>query len=101
MSLNATTRDEVLRELRLMKPELAKRYGVSRIGIFGSLARNQVREDSDIDVVVEMTEPDLFFLVHIKAALEEQLGRPVDIVHYRERMNAYLKDHIQREAVYA
>lgn len=73
---------------------------MSQVGVFGSVARNQARADSDVDVVVFMPEPDLFFLVHIKEALEKKLGRRVDIVQYREQMNAYLRDHIQREAIY-
>jgi len=35
-------------------------YGVKRIGVFGSFARNEADETSDVDIVVEMTEPDLF-----------------------------------------
>ncbi len=85
----------------MRKPDLERRFGVSQVGLFGSAARDQIRDDSDIDVVVKMALPDLFFLVHIKEELEESLGRPVDIVQYRERMNAYLKKHIDKEAVYA
>ena len=94
-------RDEVIRTLRQLKPEFERRYGVSRIGVFGSVARNQARGDSDVDVVVELVDPDLFHLVHIKDSLEEHLGRPVDIVQFREKMNEYLKKHIQSEAIYA
>jgi len=101
MNTHPLTREEVLQELRLRKPELEKRFGVSRVGLFGSVARGEIRDGSDIDVVVEMTEPDLFFLVHIREELEASLGRPVDIVQYRERMNAFLKEHIDKEAVYA
>lgn len=83
-----------------MKPSLTQRFGISRIGVFGSVARDQMRADSDIDIVVEMANPDLFSLVHLKDALEESLGSPVDIVQYREKMNPFLKAHIQNEAVY-
>ncbi len=93
-------REAILDELRKMKPEFAKRYGVTKLGIFGSLARNEIREDSDVDVVLEMREPDLFYMVHIKAALEESLKMPVDVIRYRELMNKYLKARIDREAVY-
>jgi len=76
-------------------------YGVKRIGVFGSFARNEADETSDVDIVVEMTEPDLFYLVHIKDTLAEDLERPIDIVGLRETMNIYLKKRIQSEAVYA
>lgn len=101
MHLQKLNRDEVLRELNNLKPELEKKYGVTRIGIFGSLARNEARDDSDIDVVVEMREPNLFYMVHIKELLEQDFNRRIDIIRYREKMNAYLKARIDREAVYA
>jgi predicted nucleotidyltransferase len=53
-----------------------------------------------VDVVVELGQPDLLSLVGIKQELEELLHRPVDVVRYRERMNAYLKRRIEQEAVY-
>jgi uncharacterized protein with HEPN domain len=43
-----------------------------------------------------MTVPDLFAMVHLKHLLEDNLGGPVDIVQYREKMNPYLKEHIQK-----
>jgi uncharacterized protein len=94
------TKHEVLDGLQGMKTELARQYGVSRIGVFGSAARDQMRANSDVDIVVELANPDLFTMVHLKAALEEHLGTPVDIVQYREKMNPFLKAHIQNEAVY-
>ena len=93
-------REAILRELRRIKPDLAKLYGVTKIGIFGSFARNEIREDSDVDVVVEMREPDLFYMVHIKETLEESFKMPVDVIRYREMMNSRLKARIDREAVY-
>ena len=44
----------------------ADAYGITKIGIFGSVARNEQTEDSDVDVCVEMKKPDLFTMVHIK-----------------------------------
>jgi hypothetical protein len=93
-------REKILEELRKIKPDFEKRYGVTKIGIFGSLARNEIREDSDIDVVLEMREPDLFYMVHIKEALEERFKKPVDLIRYRNMMNSKLKARIDREAVY-
>ena len=93
-------RTEVLHTLGLLKDEFASRYGVIKLGIFGSVARDEATESSDVDVVVEMQKPDLFYLVHIKEELEEALHCHVDIVHYRRRMNDFLKRRINREAVY-
>ncbi len=97
---NKLQRSEVLRILGLHKELFKTRYGVINLGIFGSVARDEAGEASDVDVVVEMQAPDLFFMVHIKEELEEALGCAVDIVHYRNRMNTFLKKRIKRDAVY-
>ena len=79
----------------------ADAYGITKIGIFGSVARNEQTEDSDVDVCVEMTKPDLFTLVHIKEELQELFGRPVDIVRLRSNMNPMLLKQIKRDGIYA
>jgi uncharacterized protein len=99
--MRIVSREDVLKELKNLKPNLEKQYGVTKIGIFGSIARNEIHENSDVDVVVEMREPDLFYMVHIKETLEEKFNRPVDIIRYRTMMNNYLKVRIDREAIYA
>jgi len=99
MSLNVMSRDEVLRELRRMKEEYKLRYGVTRIGIFGSVARSEIKTDSDVDVVVEM-KPNLFMRASLKADLESRFGKSVDVVRYRQGMNRYLKARIDRDALY-
>jgi predicted nucleotidyltransferase len=101
MSPQVIDTQSVLAVLREQKPAFAERYGVSRIGVFGSVARGDARADSDIDVVVEMTKPDLFAMVHVKEALEVLFSRAVDVVRFREKMNPYLRARIEREARYA
>jgi predicted nucleotidyltransferase len=100
MKTNTINRETVLMKLKELKGEFENRYGVTRIGIFGSLSRDEAGEESDIDVVVVMREPDLFFMVHMKEILEQHFYRPVDIVRYRETMNIRLKARIDREAIY-
>ena len=95
------SREAVLQELRNHLPQFENLYGVTKIGVFGSVARDEPRKNSDIDVVVEMREPDLFYLVHIKETLEKNLRRQVDVIRYRDKMNRYLKARIDREARYA
>jgi len=101
MSKDVLSREAVLRELRNHGAEFERLYGVIKIGVFGSVARDELRKDSDIDVVVEMREPDLFYIVHIKETLEKYFQRPVDVIRYRNTMNRYLKARIDREAHYA
>ncbi len=93
-------RDEIMRTLSGFVEINRDRYQIVRIGVFGSAARDNMKEQSDIDVVVELGKPDLFYLIGIKRDLEEKLHRPVDIVRYRDRMNAFLKKRIDKEAVY-
>ena len=93
-------RNKIIHSLRCFKKEKHKKYSIIKIGIFGSVARNNMNEKSDIDIVVELEKPDFLNLITIKQELEEQLHYPVDIVRYREKMNKYLKRRIDREAVY-
>ena len=92
--------DEVLKVLKKRKAEFEKKFGVSAIGVFGSFARGRTRPDSDVDVVIKMVKPDLFYMVHIKEELEDDYQTKVDIVHYRDKMNAFLKKRIDSEAFY-
>lgn len=93
-------RDEALEILRRSKSGLEERYGITRMGIFGSVARDQSSSDSDIDIVVQMVSPNIFTLVHVKEELEAALHEQVDIIHYRDRMNSFLKNRIDQEAIY-
>jgi len=92
-------REVALKLLREHKQEFEERYGVTRLGIFGSVARDEATDESDVDVVVEMA-PDLFGKVSLKEELEKILGVKVDLVRYWRRMNHYLKRRIDREAHY-
>ncbi len=94
-------KNEILSSLKEITPTLSEKYGVTRIGIFGSVARDGGSEESDVDIVYEMRRPNLFTVVHLKAELERILHFPVDLVRYRERMNPLLKKRIEKEAVYA
>ncbi|MBC6472640.1 MAG: nucleotidyltransferase domain-containing protein [Hormoscilla sp. GM102CHS1] len=100
MTTEVLVRSKVLEVLRQLKPSLQQKYGVTRLGFFGSVARDEATETSDVDVVMEMEQPNLFMKVHIKEELEYALDKPVDVIRYRERMNTFLKNRIDREAVY-
>lgn len=77
-------RDAILQELRELKPTIHERYKVKEIGVFGSFAREEHKEHSDLDLLVEFEEgADLFDLVGLGQFLEERMGRPVDLVTKR------------------
>jgi predicted nucleotidyltransferase len=82
------------------KAENSNRYGIKKIGIFGSAALKPTSRVGDVDIVVELEDPDIFCLIGIKQDLEELLKSHVDIVRYREIMNQYLKQRIEKNAVY-
>ena len=93
-------KDEIIHALRNFIALNREKYEIIRLGVFGSAARDDMNEESDIDVVVELGKPDLFYLVGIKQDLEEKFRRRVDIVRYRDTMNGFLKKRIDKEAVY-
>ena len=93
-------REHIFNVLRRFKELNAERYHIISLGFFGSGARDQCNEKSDVDVVVVLNEPDIFRLIGIKQDLEEEFQCHVDIVRYRERMNPFLRRRIEREAIY-
>lgn len=94
------TRLEIIEILKKYKKENAVKSGIYSIGLFGSYSRDEGRDESDIDIVIETAEPDLFKLVHIKNDLEEMLNATVDIVRKREKMNPYLKKRLEKDVIY-
>jgi len=93
-------RDNILDALARFRDLKKDEFNIIRIGVFGSTARDEITETSDVDIVVELERPDLLMLVGLKQELEKTLHRPVDVVRYRERMNAYLKRQIEQDAIY-
>jgi len=94
------TQKDVLEILRNFKINHSQEYGLLALGLFGSVARDQIRKNSDIDICVQTETPDPFILVHIKENLESLTHKRVDIVRMREGMNALLKERIAQEGIY-
>ena len=94
------SKDYIINFISNQKPELQSRYGVTRIGLFGSYAKGYANQDSDIDIVVEIDKPDLFILIGIKQFLEESLGAHIDIVRLRDKMNLALRKRIEQDVIY-
>lgn len=83
---------EVERVLRERREEMARDYGVTELGVFGSTARGEASEESDIDILVSFRHPVGFFkFLELEEKLSEWLGARVDLV-----TKAALKPHIGR-----
>ena len=93
------TKKDILNYLSKHKKEFQKEYEVEQIGLFGSYARNEAREDSDIDIFVYM-KPDFFKLVGLKQQIEDYFNIKVDIVRLRDKMNMALKRRILKDGIY-
>jgi len=73
--------ERIFETLHRAKPELAARFKVHEIGVFGSVVRGEQREESDIDILVDLDEgADLLDLIGLSQFLEERLHHKVDVV---------------------
>jgi len=98
--MNTLDREMILQSLRRYKSLLENKYGVSKLGVFGSVARGDIKETSDVDVVIEIRNADPFVLLDIKEELTRLLGCKVDLIRLRKNMNRFLKKRIEKEVIY-
>ena len=94
------TTEEVLARLKGFVESRRSEFGILSLGVFGSFARGDAAEDSDVDVVFEVEEPNLFRTSRMQQELEDLMERRVDVVRLRDGMNPRLKRRILREARY-
>ena len=93
------TRAELEATLRRCKPILREKFKVKEIGLFGSFVRGEEGEDSDVDILVELSESIGWEFFDLKELLVEILGREVDLVTVGG-LRPQLKDKILQEVVY-
>ncbi len=92
-------RDEVLEKLRSHKPTLVERFGVIELALFGSFARGQATDRSDVDILVRFEGPatsNSYFGVQFY--IEDLLGRPVDLVTDKA-LRVELRPFVERDAL--
>lgn len=94
------TRDEVLQHIRSHRVEI-ERLGVKSIALFGSTARGEAADASDVDLLVEFSEPvGLFKFLEVREYLEEIVGKQIDLVT-PDALKHQVRARILREAVHA
>jgi predicted nucleotidyltransferase len=98
--IDMTTQQQVINILKDYKVANANKYGIEKMGLFGSFARESQTEESDIDVYIVGSLTGFCALAMIKTELEDLLQNKVDVVRLRERMNPTLKRLIEKEGIY-
>ena len=93
-----TTRDEILKMLEERR-ELIRSFGVREIGVFGSFARGDQKETSDVDILVDLMKPKYRNYMGLLEYLETTFGRKVDLV-MKDSIKPLIKNRILRETVY-
>ena len=92
--------EEILTILDHTKPELERRFGVRRIGLYGSYAHGTQTESSDIDLIVELAEPKFYALAGLYIYMEQVLGREVDIRRLSKKIYTPFLRRIESEALF-
>lgn len=90
----------VIRALKNFKEENASKYGILKLGLFGSYAREEQSIESDVDVCVLLETPSYMTRASIKDELEKLLDREVDVVFLSAKMAPAFKESIENEAIY-
>jgi predicted nucleotidyltransferase len=91
-------KEKVLSYLKQNKEKFRDLYGVSDMALFGSYARDEASEDSDIDILVEMPSKMSSFFA-LKRAIEKDLGKSVDIGFF-DTLRLFIKNKIKNEIIY-
>ena len=93
-------RQDCINKLYAFKQTFGKQFGITKIGIFGSVARQENTEDSDIDIVVEVEKPSLSLMYELKEQLKALFKCNVDLVRLRSSLRPMFKSNILNDVVY-
>ncbi|MEW5937577.1 MAG: nucleotidyltransferase family protein [Candidatus Thermoplasmatota archaeon] len=90
---------DVIETLKKHEKEIKDRFGVKKIGVFGSYVRGEQREISDIDIIVEFEKPTFDHFMDLVFFLENVYGKNVDLVTTRG-ISPYIAPYIEKEVVW-
>ncbi len=94
------TLEEIEKTLRETKPLLQERYGVTQLGVFGSYARGEQTQSSDVDILIDYDRaPTLFKLVELRDYLAGVIGMNVDVVT-KNGLKPRIQERVLSEVVY-
>ncbi|EPG72790.1 nucleotidyltransferase domain protein [Leptospira fainei serovar Hurstbridge str. BUT 6] len=97
--MKVETKQDLIQKLSEIKPKLQNEFGVLKIGIFGSFAKDQITSNSDIDVLVEMKNPDFDSVAGLQILLEKLFERNVDLIRRRDQIKSSFLNRIQKDLI--
>lgn len=92
---------EIINILHNYKLQMSSTYGIKQLGIFGSVARGEQTDHSDLDVFVDVQIPNPYILGDIKEDLENLTGYKIDLLRLRDNLNYILLRNIKRDGILA
>ena len=95
------TDQEILDLLQKEKAFLKREFGVLSIGLFGSYVNGTQGPESDVDLLIELTEPRFDFLVGLQIYLENKIGKPVELIRKRPGLSERFLQRITSQIYYA
>ena len=93
------SRKECIDLLKTCSETLRSEYGITSLRLFGSTARDEQKENSDVDIFVETVTPNPFLLMEAKEYLETSMGRSVDVIRNHCNLNPRLRKRIERDGI--
>lgn len=93
------TQSDIEHTLKTLKPVLAQKFSVNKIGYFGSFAEQKQNENSDLDILVEFSQPIGWKFFSLEKFLEQHFGRKVDLVT-KNALKKRLKNRILKQVKY-
>lgn len=94
------SKEDIISFLKKNKPYIEKEFGVTKIALFGSYARDEQKKSSDIDLLIEMPSHEFMKRMELQRFLEETFGKKVD-VGYFESVRLAIKRNIEEDLIYA
>lgn len=96
----ALSKNEIISLIKAEKTFLKENFGVLNIGLFGSYAKNQQNPDSDIDFLVEFSEPRFDWIASLQIYMENKFEKKIEIVRKYSRHKSRFLERIEQEIIY-
>lgn len=97
---NKISKTDIIRIIKTEMPFLQKKFGVVKIGLFGSYAKDEQSAESDIDILVELTEPRFEYLAGLQVYMEHKLERNVEIIRKRSKHKSKFIQQVEKNIIY-